>query len=182
MMVEGPLRFCRAVLLTALAVAVSNDRSKTPLVLSRGQERADHASEISRVTIENVQPESIAAFIRVTAQIAKVLHRDETRIVNGLLKVSLLDYISQDQATTFVNAAAGPVAVDQIAASFGQIGAGVVAHSSQQRIDKRFCCGAGEVPLLELLSLDKMIDEGNSLFSEIRSADRKSTRLNSSHT
>src|SRR5438067_4921546 len=67
--------------LTALAVGARDYRTKALLVLTGCNESAYHCQiVVGHTIVQDVQPEIVAALVRVAAQVAEILHGDECRV------------------------------------------------------------------------------------------------------
>src|SRR5207249_1317501 len=87
-----------AFLSPALSIAVRHDRAEPQLIFTRGQKSADHPAIVPCFpSIQNVQPEVIAASVRITSQIAEVLKEHKRLVVFCLNECVCLDDIPHCQ-------------------------------------------------------------------------------------
>src|SRR6266705_4799845 len=83
---------------SALSIAVRHHRAESQLIFTRGDEGAHHAAIVPCFTsIQNIQPEVIAASVRITPQVAEVLKQNKRLVVFCLSKSVCLDGIPHCQ-------------------------------------------------------------------------------------
>ena len=84
------------VLRSAFSVRASHDRAEPQLILSRRQERADHAAIVSWcAVVQDIQPEVITTPVYLASQVALVLHQHERWIVGRVLNALIVRQCSQ---------------------------------------------------------------------------------------
>src|SRR3982751_1760459 len=104
----------RGVSLPALTVAARHHRAEPSLVLRTRDERAHHAAVVAAVGgVQYVQPELVAALLRIAAQIAEVLCQHKARVVLRLLEGCSFNYLAQHQAPAFADTRAAVIQTQQ---------------------------------------------------------------------
>src|SRR6266536_1045120 len=91
----------------AFGVTSRHVSSKPLLIFARGEKRANHAVVVGdRWVVDDPQPEIVATRVRITPQVAKVLHQDKCPIEFTSHKCLAVDRFSQRKGTTLVQVGA----------------------------------------------------------------------------
>src|SRR6266536_2445049 len=98
----------------AFGITSRHDSTETLLILARGEKRAYHAAIVCyKRVVHDSQPEVVATLVRITPQVAKVLHQHKCRIVFSTHKCLTVDRLSQRKRAALVHVGASVVLVDQ---------------------------------------------------------------------